>query len=51
MSRDGLWVALSMAISAMGCLCTENDSCDPHELLDSLYVQVNGLTPQQPQSA
>lgn len=43
MTNDGLWAALSTAIAAMGCLCTENESCDAHNLLDTLYVQVNGL--------
>lgn len=44
--RPGIWVQLSMAIARMPCMCTEDDNCDAHELLDQLYAQTNGQIPQ-----
>lgn len=43
--QPGIWVQLSMSIARMPCGCTENDNCEPHELLDQLYAQINGQVP------
>lgn len=44
--KHSLWVQLSMSIAQVPCNCTEHDSCQPHELLDLLYAQINGQIPQ-----